>query len=236
MNRLASIAAALSAFAIVPAAHATVTVYDVVATFAEPQTQPKNTVFTGSFSFDDVSKTVSGLSGTLTEAMTGAGTGTTPGYDMALLGLSHQLSAVYDPALGGLLVTTFLNTDTDTLSTMGGGDGWSPGTGFGLYHGFPGTNPGNAYARIFVNTSDPTAPLTQAQLDRLAYADCTPGGMMGGTCMTGTTVAGYGAIGTMDGYPVSQTITAAVPEPETYALLLSGLGLVGWVARRRTRS
>jgi len=26
---------------------------------------------------------------------------------------------------------------------------------------------------------------------------------------------------------------AAVPEPESYALMLSGLGLVGWVARRR---
>lgn len=30
-------------------------------------------------------------------------------------------------------------------------------------------------------------------------------------------------------------ITAAVPEPETYALLLGGLALVGWAARRRAR-
>jgi len=26
---------------------------------------------------------------------------------------------------------------------------------------------------------------------------------------------------------------AAVPEPETYALMLTGLGIMGWVARRK---
>jgi len=31
----------------------------------------------------------------------------------------------------------------------------------------------------------------------------------------------------------SVNFTAPIPEPETYALLLAGLGAVGWVARRR---
>jgi len=30
-------------------------------------------------------------------------------------------------------------------------------------------------------------------------------------------------------------VTAAVPEPETYALMLAGLGVVACVARRRQR-
>ena len=32
------------------------------------------------------------------------------------------------------------------------------------------------------------------------------------------------------------TLAAAVPEPETYAMLLAGLGLVGFTARRRQRA
>jgi len=32
------------------------------------------------------------------------------------------------------------------------------------------------------------------------------------------------------------TITTSVPEPETYAMILSGLGLLGFVARRRRRT
>jgi hypothetical protein len=130
-----------------------------------------------------------------------------PNDNMTWLSLNNQLSSVYAPALGGLLVTTFLLPTTNTLWTGAGGDGWEPGSGDGIYYGFPKANPGNAYARIFVNTTNPTAPLTQVQIDMLAYADCSPSGMMGATCMTGTTVAGYGAVGTMSGYPISQTIT-----------------------------
>lgn len=184
-----------------------ITRYNVLATFYEPDTQPRDSIFTGSFSFNATTGVVSDLQGALTESMTGSPTGVGPFYDMTQLTLAHQLSSVHDTALGGHLVTTFLLNTTATLSTMNGGDGWSPGTGYGLYNGFPGVNPGNAYVRIFVNETDPAAPLTPAQIDKLAYADCAPGGMMSATCMTGTTVAGYGSVGTMSGYPVSQVIT-----------------------------
>lgn len=233
MKKLALIAGAISMIAGVQAAQAAVTTYNVVETFYEPDTQPKDTIFTGSFTFDDATQTVSSLSGYLTESMTGTGVG-----DMTQLHLTYQLSSVYDAGLGGLLVTAFLNSSTATFYTTGS-DNWSPAQGVamgGTYNGFPvaGSNPGNAYAMIFVNTTDPTAALTTAQINKLAYADCAPGGMMGATCMTGTTVAGYGSFGTMSGYPVSQMITAApVPEPETYGMLMAGLGLVGFAVRKR---
>jgi hypothetical protein len=188
-----------------------VTTYNVVTTFLEPDTQPKNTIFVGTFTLNAATGSVSNLHGILSESMTG-GAFAYPNDTMNWLSLNNQLSSVPVKLDGvdGLLVTTFLLTTTTTFSVnpnFGGTDGWSPGTGFGLYYGFPGANPGNAYVRIFVNLSNPTALLTQLQIDQLAYADCTASGMMGGTCMTGTTVAGYGTIGSMSGHPVSQIIT-----------------------------
>lgn len=190
-----------------------ITDYDVVETFFEPDTQPNNSVFVGSFTFNATHGTVTNLRGRLSESMTG-GAKAYPDDTMIWLPLDHQLSAlpVTLGGVDGLLVTTFLLSTTDTLSNnpkFAGSDGWSPGTGYGLYYGYPtpGANPGNAYARIFVGTADPTAALTKEQIDMLAYADCAPGGMMGSICMTGTTVAGYGRVGTMSGYPVSQVIT-----------------------------
>lgn len=188
-----------------------VTGYAVVATFREPDTQPNDSIFVGTFSLNSTLGTVAELRGSLSEAMTGGST-PYPHDTMTWLALDQQLSAVPTTVDGtsGLLVTTFRLPTTNTLSrtpTLEGTDGFSPGTGAGMYYGYPGENPGNAYARIFVNLSEPTAAPTHGQIDKLAYADCAPGGMMGATCMTGTTVAGYGTIGTMSGYPVSQTIT-----------------------------
>ncbi len=188
-----------------------ITAYTVTETFQEPDTYPKNTLFIGTFTFNATTGAVSDLRGSLSEAMTG-GAVAYPHDTMTWLPLNYQLSAV-PVTLGGvdgLLVTTFMQNTRNTFTTnptFNGTDGWSPGTGFALYYGFPGANSGNAYAMIFVNTKDPTAALTQTQIDKLAYADCAPGGMMGGTCMTGTTVAGYGTLGSMSGHPVSQAIT-----------------------------
>lgn len=240
MKKMLLISGALAMIGGAQLAEAATTSYNVLETFYEPDTQPNDSIFKGTFDYDSVTHTVSNLKGILSESMTGNSVGY-PNDSMTWLTLNHQLSSVYDATLGGLLVTVFKNPNTNTFSTMEGGDGWTPQAGVdigGVYYGFPkaAKNPGNAYAMIFVNTTNPLAPLTQAQIDKLAYADCAPGGMMGAVCMTGTSMAGYGGIGTMSGIPVSQTITAAVPEPESYAMMMAGLGLMGFIARRRRKN
>ena len=237
--------ALLSLLAAAPLAQAATSSYNVQTTWYEPDTQPRDSIFIGSFDYDSATHVVTNLKGILSESMSGD-TIAYPNDNMAWLTLNNQLVSWYDASLGGTFAATFKNTNTNTFSTMLGGDGWSPQAGVdigGVYYNYPvkALNPGNAYALIFVPDSPLTA-LTKAQLDKVAYADCAPlsgpggfggGGMMGAVCMTGTSVAGYGAIGTMSGVPLSQTITAAVPEPESYAMFLAGLGLMGFVARRR---
>jgi hypothetical protein len=187
-----------------PAATGVLRFYSVEETFTEPMTQPNNTIFTGTFTFDTTNKVVSNLKGSITESMTAP--------PMTTVALNHQLDAT-TASLGGvdgLLVTTFALNTVNTFDPSG----FSPANTNRVYYGLAAGAPnptnggvGNAYAMIFVNTTDPSRALAQAQIDKLAYADCTAGGMMMSTCMTGTTMAGYMQMGTMMGYPASQVVT-----------------------------
>ena len=47
----------------------------------------------------------------------------------------------------------------------------------------------------------------------------------------------FESIGCVDcAYAVGTLVTAPVPEPETYALMLTGLGVLGWRVKRKTRA
>lgn len=172
----------------------------------------------------------------------------------------------YDATLGGTFAVTFRNTTTATCSDMlDGSDGWSPQACAeigGVYAGYPvkKLNPGNAYAMIFVPDSVVNADATTLTWNEAtgtgdlgvaytAYADFVPtvnpkgsydfgGGMMGAVGMTAWSKYAYGEVGTMGGVPLSEVITLAapVPEPESYAMLLAGLGILGAVARRKMQA
>lgn len=245
----AIMAAAVSLASMAPQAHAAASSYNVTTIWSEPQTQPRDSIFVGSFDYDSVTHAITNLQGKLSESMTRTGANLAyPQDSMVWLNLNHQLVSWYDSTLGGTFAAAFKNSSTQTFynATPGATDFWSPQVGVdngAIFYGFPvkASNPGNAYALIFV-PDDPLAPLTQPQLDKLAYADCTPtaaggmmmgGGMMGSVCMTGTSLAAYGATGSMDGYPKLQTITAAVPEPSSVVLTLVGLIAAGLLSRRR---
>jgi hypothetical protein len=177
-----------------------ITGYHIVETFTEPDTYPNDSIFIGTFTLNSTTGTVTNLRGILSESMTGNPTNGYPNDSMTWLTLSNQLSSTSVTLDGatGLLVTTFKNNNTNTLST----DANLGKLNNGYYYNYPGVNPGNAYATIFVNLTDPTATISFSQIQALVYVDCAPGGMMGDTCMTGYTDGG-----TMGGIPTSQTIT-----------------------------
>lgn len=177
--------------------------YAIETTFFEPDTQPNNTIFTGTFDFNPQTKTVSNLRGVLTESMTGPPMLTVP--------IAYQLSTVpANDGKSGLLVTSFALNTTNVFA-----EGGFAANSQGLYYGFnqipraqnPATGGvGNAFITVYINPNDLTAPIPAAALNRLAYGDCFAGGMMGDTCMTG-----YLGHGTMGGYPIAQKITPVNP-------------------------
>jgi len=247
----AATAMAAGLLVMAPLAHAATSSYNVITVWHEPQTQPRDSIFVGTFDYDSLTHTVTNLQGKLSESMTRTGANLAyPNDSMVWLNLNYQLVSWYDSSLGGTFAAAFKNNNTNTFynATPNATDFWSPQVGVdngAIFYGFPvkASNPGNAYALIFVPDS-PLATLTQAQIDKVAYADCSPtaaggmmtgGGMMGSVCMTGTSLAAYGATGSMDGYPKLQTISAAVPEPSSAALVLISLGAAGIVSRRRQR-
>lgn len=168
--------------------------FAVTTRFFEPDTQPNDSIFTGTFKLDSTTGAVSELAGSLTESMTGSAT--TP---MTTVPIVYQLSSV-NTADGGLLVSSFALNTVNTFAPSGFAD-----TANGVYYGFPSSYnaaTANSFITIYVNPADPTAALNATQINSLVYGDCAPGGMMGAACMTGV----YGG-GTMGGYPVAQTIT-----------------------------
>ncbi len=203
--------------------------YNVTGIFNEPQTMTGNTTFVGTFDWDFATNTLSGLQGTMNATMyPNANMGAQPDYN-----LTNQLAFSYDAMTGDVVASVFKENSTDVffgggytagdtmkLGAMGEMDGFAPNE--------------NVYFTLAFN-----ANTMLGNIDEMVYGDCAPTGLMGpmmtgNMCMTGHSTALVGYAGTMDGMPLSLTITpSVVPVPAAVWLFGSGLlGLVG-IARRR---
>lgn len=60
--------------------------------------------------------------------------------------------------------------------------------------------------------------------------------LLGATSFTKVGIGGLDQLGASAGFDLDAVAITAVPEPETYALMLAGLGLVDWMARRQRRN
>ena len=264
----------LTALAFLPSAYAQIAEADVMQTYSitEVYNEPDYiggasdgsnmySIFTGTFTYDVTTGTISALQGTLSEVMTGSSQSTETllslGYQLAPTAVNPGNDNWYTASSGtqesdgngGLLASTYLNNSTTLFKTITGNNVAYDGTtvsGYAYNAGISGNNfggtvrsgvGGNADVTIDVYYNSSTGTLEAAtNLNQLSYNDCTAGGagLMSGLCMTGN---GSATGGTMFGYATSETITATsstVPVPGAVWTFLGGaLGMLGLGKRRR---
>jgi hypothetical protein len=128
-------------------------------------------------------------------------------------GLTGQLASIADAAENTFVSNLAGNGYADALVGLqltGGNWGWSDGSAFS-YTSWAANEPNNYGGNEVVGITN-----------------------SGSAGLWNDVSTAYSASGYVIEY--SATATAAVPEPETYALLLAGLGIVGTMARRRKPS
>ncbi len=86
-------------------------------------------------------------------------------------------------------------------------------------------NGGNIQLQVTRGVSD------EISLDLGAYAGALAS--IGGTAFTKVGIGGLDLNGMSKGFDLDAVSITPVPEPETYAMMLAGLGIVGWMGRRR---
>jgi hypothetical protein len=222
------ILAAVTALAITGTpAQASLLNYNVQETFFEPAYGGMyNTVFNGTFTYDTFAQSITNLTGTLSEAMTGMMNGGV----QKLLNLNFNPVASSTDANGNVTAHAFLLNSTPIYS-----DGAYDSTAAMKLTGVA-----NAYATIFVSAAQLAGTnelLASSSFSKLFYGDCQPGGMMGPMCMTGFGVAG-GTVGSMGGYVLSERVwaaaPAAVPLPAAaWTFLSSMIGLLFFGKQRK---
>jgi hypothetical protein len=88
-----------------------------------------------------------------------------------------------------------------------------------------GNNGGNVQFTFTRGASDANS------FDLSSYATALAG--IGGTSFTKVGIGGVDQLGTSKGFDLDAVSISPVPEPEAYAMLMAGLGLIGFMVRRR---
>jgi hypothetical protein len=145
--------------------------------------------------------------------------------------LGSDLANAYSSTVLTSSAAVYLNTDPvpcpvgQKCGPPGGGDG-------GKIPGGENQDPNIGYNRTYTETTGYKGPFSVAvNLDTNSLALFSSTGLLrygftvasGGVALDSATLQFYSAV----------PITPAIPEPETYALMLAGLGLLGLIARRR---
>jgi hypothetical protein len=89
-----------------------------------------------------------------------------------------------------------------------------------------GNNGGNVHFDFTRGASD------LASFDLSSYAGALAS-IDGSTSITKVGIGGLDQLGTSKGFDLDAVSISPIPEPETYAMLMAGLGLIGFMARRK---
>jgi len=150
---------------------------------------------------------------------------------------SENGTLIYTSAYGGGIYDgngassniTMTFSSAVTSIAVRAGDGAGDLDAFGLIAYEFGTNNllGSFYSPQFGGPNEPewyTMTLSGiGNIGRIVFDPCNAGACPG-------TLPGLGGVVITD---INLNVAAAVPEPSTYALMIGGLGIVGWLGRRR---
>ena len=141
---------------------------------------------------------------------------------------------VVSPGLGAGTVIFDDTTNTITLSMAGGGL-TSGVTNAHIHSAAPGVS-GPVIFDLFGRPEFMGATQTFffMNLGPTAFPAAEITNLLNGNTYINIHTANFGS-GEIRGQLISQLVATPIPEPETYALMVAGLGLVGWVASRRRK-
>jgi hypothetical protein len=153
-------------------------------------------------------------------------------------GWSYSGGALFTTSIGG--ITAVPPGSTGNFWSVGpSGDQDGPGVvtlvGGASYYGFLWGSPDGYNTVSFYDGATLLGSFTGAAVYPPANGDQSIGRFFNAFAGAGETITRIEFASSQNAFETDNHAVIAVPEPETYALMLAGLGVVGFVARRRAQ-